>query len=287
MKFNKSKVKLSGVWGCPPCADDEQYPNYLCDPCDTTILDGGIKGWIAKRCDYTFSNITDSAEWETAVANQDVFGRVNGNRILGEMPAPDFSTKRYGSCGQEEVTKQSRTITLQDAENDTNFTLDDIYNFLATKFPGYEFAFVTCDNRLIGFYGDVAVRTYCIAPQTNEENFYWNAEFRFDEQVGSFNQFQLDFLDTIALNICCVTAIAVTGEGGAVSVGVGADLQMIATVTPTNATDQTVTWSTSDPAIATIDANGLLTGVGAGVVTVTATANDVCGVVGTIEITVA
>lgn len=287
MKFNKSNIYLLGVAGCPPCVDDEQAPNYLCDGCDTTILDGGIKGWIAKKCDYTFADITQKTEWETAIANKDVFGRINGNRILGEMPAPDFSTKRYGSCGQEEVTKQSRTVSLQDAENDGEFSLDVIYNYLAKKFPNYEFAFVTCDNRLIGFFDDVAVRTYHVAPQTNEENAYFNAEFRYDEQVGEFTQYQLDFLATITPNVCWVTSIAVDGAGGVTTVAALGTLQMEATVLPTNATDATVAWSVDDPAVATIDAGtGLLTGVAAGTVVVTATANDASGVTGTVSVTV-
>jgi hypothetical protein len=287
MKFNKSKAYILGVFGCPPCVDDEEYPNYLCDGCDTTILDGGIKGWIAKKCDYTFSDITDSAEWETAIANKDVFGRINGNRILGEMPAPDFSTKRYGSCGQEEVTKQSRTVSLQDAENDSDLSLDIIYNYLAKKFPNYEFAFVSCDNRLIGFFDDVAVRTFHVAPQTNEENAYFTAEFRYDEQVGEFAQFQLDFLNTLTLNVCWVSSIVVSGEGAAVTVPNGSDLQMIATVLPTSATDATVVWSVvNGTGTATIDANGLLSGTGIGTVTVIATANDAGAVSGSIEIEV-
>lgn len=286
MKFNKIGY-IGGFWGCPPCIDDESVPNYLCDACDTQILQGGIKGWIAKKCDYTFADITDSAEWVTAVANKDVFGRVNGNRILGEMPAPDFSTKRYGSCGQEEVTKQSRTVTLQDAENDTEFSLDVLYNYLASKFPNYEFAFVTCDNRLIGFYSDVAVRTYHVSPQTNEENAYFNAEFRYDEQIGGFIQYQLDFLANTTLNVCWIVSITVAGEGAATTVPNGSDLQMIATVLPTNATDATVTWSViNGTGTGTISPTGLLTGTGLGTVTVVATANDASGVVGTVEITV-
>jgi hypothetical protein len=287
MKFNKSKAYIGGVFGCPPCVDEEEYPNYLCDGCDTTILDGGIKGWIAKKCDYTFSDINSADEWADAIANKDVFGRINGNRILGEMRDADFSTKRYGSCGQEEVTKQSRVVSLQDAENDSELSMDVIYNYLAKKFPNYEFAFVTCDNRLIGFFADVAVRSRPISPQTNEENFYWLTEFRYDEQVGEFTQFQLDFLATLTLNVCWVSSISVEGVGGADTVATGADLQMVATVLPTNATDATVAWSTSDPLIATIDAGtGLLTGVGAGTVIVTATANDASGVTGTVSITV-
>ena len=50
-------------------------------------------------------------------------------------------------------------------------------------------------------------------------------------------------------------------------------LQLTATVTPENA-DQTVTWSSSDETLATVDANGLVTALRYGKVTITAeTAN--------------
>lgn len=54
----------------------------------------------------------------------------------------------------------------------------------------------------------------------------------------------------------------------------GETLQFNATVLPELATDKSVSWKTSDEKVATIDANGLLTGVGSGTVTVTVTTND-------------
>ena len=53
----------------------------------------------------------------------------------------------------------------------------------------------------------------------------------------------------------------------------GAKVTLTATVTPGNATDKTVTWSTSDEAIATVS-GGVVTGVKAGEVTITAKAGD-------------
>lgn len=54
----------------------------------------------------------------------------------------------------------------------------------------------------------------------------------------------------------------------------GQTQQFTATVLPDLATDKSVSWSTSDPNVATIDANGLLTGVASGEVTVTVKTND-------------
>ena len=53
----------------------------------------------------------------------------------------------------------------------------------------------------------------------------------------------------------------------------GEDVTLNATVEPATATDQTVSWTSSDPAVATVDANGKVHAVGAGTATITATAS--------------
>lgn len=84
-----------------------------------------------------------------------------------------------------------------------------------------------------------------------------------------------------------VTAISVTGQGGSTAIqGVGATLQMSTVVTPTNATDKTVTWTVSDTNIATISSTGLITAKKAGSVTVTATSKDGSDIFGQANITV-
>jgi len=279
-----------GAFGvCPPCIDEDNAPNYLCDPCDSTVYSGGIAGWFAKKCNYEFDDITDSTEWETAIANKDVFGRVNGSRISGGLPAPEFTTKKRGSCGQEEVVKQSRVVSLTDAENDLRFTIDELYNFLANpaKASGYEFGFITCDGRFLGWYSNVTVRPFYQIAETDEDDAYWTVEFRYNEQLGTFSQLPLIFLLTLPYNVCWITAITVTGTGNVTTVGDGLTLQMLAAVAPLNPTDATVTWSVvNGTGTATISVGGLLTATGAGDVTVIATANDASGVTGSLVITI-
>lgn len=84
-----------------------------------------------------------------------------------------------------------------------------------------------------------------------------------------------------------VTSITVQGQAGASAITtVGGTLQMDATVLPANADDATYTWSvTNGTGSANIDANGLLTAIANGTVTVTATANDGSGVTGDAIIT--
>ena len=57
------------------------------------------------------------------------------------------------------------------------------------------------------------------------------------------------------------------------------------TIVPSNATNQTLTWSSSNPAVATVNASGVVTYVGAGTTTITAAAKDGSGVKGTCTVT--
>jgi len=76
-----------------------------------------------------------------------------------------------------------------------------------------------------------------------------------------------------------VTTVAVTGvslDKTTLSVVVGKTSQLMATVAPTDASDKTVTWKSSDATIASVSATGLVTGVkvSATAVTITVTTKD-------------
>lgn len=72
-----------------------------------------------------------------------------------------------------------------------------------------------------------------------------------------------------------------------ISLGVGRIKSLIYTVLPENATNKSLTWSSSDPAIATVNATtGKVEGKAVGQVIITATANDGSDVKGTCQVTV-
>ncbi len=77
---------------------------------------------------------------------------------------------------------------------------------------------------------------------------------------------------TIAGALVPVTGVTVAPASA--SVNAGSTVQLTASVVPPNATNQTVTWSSSNPGRATVSANGLVTGVSAGSAVITATAQD-------------
>ena len=69
-----------------------------------------------------------------------------------------------------------------------------------------------------------------------------------------------------------VTGVTLSQTEAAMTVG-GETLTLTATVAPANATNKTVTWTSSDESVATV-ANGVVTAVAAGTATITATATN-------------
>ncbi|MBR6656381.1 MAG: Ig-like domain-containing protein [Alistipes sp.] len=86
------------------------------------------------------------------------------------------------------------------------------------------------------------------------------------------------------LPIVKVTEIDVTPKDAKIEVG--ATKQFAAAISPSDADNKAIEWSSSDTSVATIDANGLVTGVAKGEATITATAKDGSGVKGSATITV-
>ena len=77
----------------------------------------------------------------------------------------------------------------------------------------------------------------------------------------------LNFMSRYATNVA-TTAIALTATATEVEIGKG--LQLTCEFTPVNATDRKVTYTSNNTALATVDENGLVTGVALGDVVITA-----------------
>lgn len=71
-----------------------------------------------------------------------------------------------------------------------------------------------------------------------------------------------------------VTGVSITSANGSNTVNAGDTLQLTAKVSPSNASDTSVTWSSSSTGIAKVSTAGLVTGVATGTAVITAKAND-------------
>ena len=79
--------------------------------------------------------------------------------------------------------------------------------------------------------------------------------------------------ENFAEEIVPAEGIEISGDEKII-LAVGDEKQLSAEIKPAEATDKTVTWSTSDPAVADISSDGLVKAVGAGTAEITVTTND-------------
>lgn len=89
------------------------------------------------------------------------------------------------------------------------------------------------------------------------------------------------------INVAINQAVSkITLNKSEITVGKGKNQKLEAQVSPTDATNQNVTWTSSEPKIATVAANGTVTGVKGGTVTITCTAKDGSGASASAKVTV-
>ena len=109
------------------------------------------------------------------------------------------------------------------------------------------------------------------------------------QAASSGTKIELDAFEILDSTLVAPTGVKVSSKSGMTTVSkANSTLQLKATVEPDDATDKTVTWSTSDDSIATVDDKGLVTFLSKnGTVTITATSVADATKSGTIELTVA
>jgi uncharacterized protein YjdB len=88
----------------------------------------------------------------------------------------------------------------------------------------------------------------------------------------SFSAYQYIVLTNT--NVVPIAVTGVTVNPTTATVGIGSTQQLSATITPSNATNQTINWTSSNNAVANVNPSGLVTGLAAGTSTITATTAD-------------
>jgi endoglucanase len=106
--------------------------------------------------------------------------------------------------------------------------------------------------------------SYSTPWEYNEPGIYYQASY-----VKALANFVARYAEDTPVVV--VPAKGVTVSPATVSMESGLNQQLTATVTPTDAADKSVKWTTSNASIATVNANGLVTSLSQGTVTITAT----------------
>ena len=140
---------------CPDaCTID--LPDVYADGCGVVTRNGGISRIVFVKCNYTFVDVTDTAEWSTAIGTGDI---VVSGYLLGQKPKGSFTKKRVVSCDPEAVVGAEHTITFQDYNTDTitvgghGVLQYTFWNTILSDTTKYKLMFITCEDYV---YGSIA-----------------------------------------------------------------------------------------------------------------------------------
>ena len=175
-----------------------------------------------------------------------------------------------------ETTIFNTTHKFEDYTNEVFVNLDynkDSYN--KTNVPYQDFSIYSISLSLLNPNG---VSSSVSSPFGTAGT--WTIKVTSDEDNSVYGE-----LD-ITVNPVLVTTITVTGQNDVTTLQVDSTLQLNVSCGPEGATNKTVTWSSSNNSVATVNTNGLVTGKSEGTVRINATANDGSNVVGYIDLTI-
>ena len=168
------------------------------------------------------------------------------------QPAFDGSTPAGFSLGMDD------TKLVKLASNAAVISVSNI-DVLQTMLNGGE-AFTLADFEITG------------SGVISNEN-YSNGNLSFD--VNHFSNYDISFADQGGGGTpATVNLTGISLQKQSTSLEVDATETLAVDFTPTNATNKTLAWATSDSAIATVDSTGKVTAVNAGIVTISAIAQD-------------
>lgn len=80
--------------------------------------------------------------------------------------------------------------------------------------------------------------------------------------------------NVVEFTTAAIPVASITLNSGTKSMPKGSTFQLTATVLPANATNKTVTWSSSAPTVVSVSTNGLITALKSGTATITAKTNN-------------
>ncbi|WP_258105753.1 Ig-like domain-containing protein [Marinoscillum sp. MHG1-6] len=307
-----SAQRLSNVVTANISMDDPEFLgpiNYT--PLNTAVLtadtEGGQLGdprWTLQDGIPAFISIITAP---TDVVEDDVIEFVaDANVAVTWMVQNNFN----GTGGQAIINSKTGTFSavskgtvLVIAHNEAEGVSDQIEVEISDRYIPVQFIQLIADAALINTAGVSNIVANILPIDASDRSLTWGVS---NPAVASFTQSSNDAIQVnpitsgsvvvfatadadglnATLNLQIDQAVTEIVISGGTSVAAGATLQLMADVGPNDAADSTLTWSVDNDALASIDANGLLTAISAGSVMVTAAATDGSGVTGTYAVTV-
>lgn len=215
---------------------------------------------------------TDSAEIQLAITNNFVNGTAATDACF-DMKKCSVTTKDTTGGMNEQVVQEKWIRLKSDSLGESDFTeigahldggtwVEDSHN-------------IGCGDATVGannISGAANDGTEAGTGKTNIARFTLKAHPSTTATPTTHN-FKLRVVYTYGIGDDEVAVTGISTDPTSGSVAVGSTLQINTTVAPENASNKTVTYNSSNTGIATVDENGIITGVAAGEATITVTSS--------------
>lgn len=132
---------------CEDCDDTGDFPvTVIGKNTNTSRVPGGYKGFALKKCSFTFVDIKDSSEWETAIGTGDVVVLVSCDWVLGSK-ASDATVNTEGSCEVDDIADRAISYTFVHSGDNIDFEVDQFFvDWQKKNGKGYDLMPVKCDD---------------------------------------------------------------------------------------------------------------------------------------------
>lgn len=134
------------------CIDEceEALPENLAVGCNTDKRRGGVRRLIFIKCNVTFADITDLAEWQTKIEAGDI---VATGELMGQKPKGSFTKGKFASAIPEEVTGKTNTVQFKDYNADLSENKDlTFYSVIQDKYKKFGMGYADDHDNFYGFY---------------------------------------------------------------------------------------------------------------------------------------
>lgn len=221
----------------------------------------------------------------TSAGQKTVNLKTAGNRTGAAtvtLTAPGFTpetinaTRSYLNIASGTITNSGPNNSMRSYNNTvdiyTNISLTNQVASYTTNTGSYFSSYASATNRTAADFSSNAVDAttmlyFSMYSQYNRTT-YWGTSMTASAFYNNGNNV------TVTFGSMPTFATGISLNKTTTSIQRGSTETLTATVTPNNATDRTVTWSTSDASVATVSSSGVVSAVGVGTATITATTND-------------
>ncbi len=244
-----------------------------------------IPGTFTVSLDKSSLSMTEG-DVETLVAQATKNGNVEVKSEQWSSSAPSVATVNNGVVTA--IAKGEATITYLLIDNyDKEYRATCNITVEAAYIPASS---VTIDKTSASLkVGETSKLTATVSPATTtDKTVTWtssNPQVATVDNTGTINAISLgeatitakcgDVSATCKVTVVATPASSVTLDKTQVSLKAGETSKLTATVSPETTTDKTVTWTSSNPQVATVDNTGTITAVSLGEATITATCGSV------------